>query len=110
MLVLSVAASTTAHTPTESETTFNHDRIHRNGCAGHRLVAVFVRDHRKVSKVYQYSRICQALYGWSDRAALWSAKQKSRAHERTLQPLRPWKGYQALSLIVADCCRKVGTI
>ena len=55
MLVLSVAASTTPQTPTESKTIFNHDGIHGNACTGHRLVAVLVRDHRKASKVYPYS-------------------------------------------------------
>jgi hypothetical protein len=50
MLALSVIATTTPRTPTESETTFNRDRIHENECAGRRLVVVFAHHHGKRAK------------------------------------------------------------
>jgi hypothetical protein len=43
--LLSVAASATPRTLTESEMTFNRDCIHGNACAGRQLVLVFA-NHR----------------------------------------------------------------
>jgi hypothetical protein len=49
-LVVSVAASTTPQTPTESETTFDRDRIHGNACAGRRLGVVLDHHGKTYSK------------------------------------------------------------